>query len=172
MPRTPCDTPKVSPGRYRDVSKHAVPPGARVYHSILTETSNMKVEEVQRSCERAAHRSGQNFSPAPATAATGAEGSMTCFFFCGKPHLGLLLLQRPAAQLTDKPGQASAGKAPTAGPIHRARPLLLRPPQQIYLQAGSKAPTSAITPLLVTHLAAFVECGSRTSIRLLLPHPL
>ena len=81
----------------------------------------MEVEGVEKPRERVAHRSGQNSSSAPVTAATGtqeARGSITC-------SRRKITLMSPAAantyccttntQLTDK--QASATKAPTAEPI-------------------------------------------------------
>lgn len=54
------------------MSKHAVPTVVRTYleHTIV-ETRKKGEGEVERPCERVAHRNGKNSSAAPVIAATG-----------------------------------------------------------------------------------------------------
>ena len=80
----------------------------------------MDMEEVQRRCERVAHRSGQNSSAAPATAATGTgtHGSTMCFLRQTTP-VSFTSPKDTTAQLTDKPAQASATKTLTAEPVDK-----------------------------------------------------
>ena len=96
------------------------------------ETSNMDMEEVQRRCERVAHRSGQNSSAAPATAATGTGTQGSIMRFCINPHLCLLLLQRiPQNSSPTSQRKRLPPRLPQQSPsISQARHLLLRPLRQ------------------------------------------
>ena len=143
------------------MSKHTVPPDMPVYRSINKETSNMEVEEVRRPCtvgktllrrQRLLRSTWYCIPVITRLDHVFFAENHTCCCCCCKG----LLHSSPTRQRKRLPprlpqqslltSQASAADAPTAN-----------------VQAGSKALTSATTPLLVTPLAGFLDCGSKTS---------
>ena len=146
------------------MSKHAVPPGVPVHHNILWRPATWRGRRCKVLRTRVAHRSGQNSSWTPATAAAGTQGSITCFFagnhscayccckapYCtAHPRVSASICHQGShnRDLLDKPRTASAAEASAT-----------------YVQADSeKIPTTAAAPLVVTPLAAFLECGCKTS---------
>lgn len=112
----------------------------------------MEVEEVQRPRERVAHRSFQRFSAARATAAaaaTGTEGLLTCLLRQTTPVL-------PAA--AKPPPHWTASRQGSARFCHQGSHSRL---QQMCKLAAQGQTTAINTPLGITLLAAFLECGSK-----------
>ena len=95
----------------------------------------MEVEDMQRPCERMAHRSGQNV---PQRLLLPLQKTRSCGF-CNKPHLPVApaAAKAPTAQLTDKPAQASAIKAPTTEAIDKPDTASAAEAPTTDVQAGS-----------------------------------
>lgn len=92
-----CDTPNISPGWYREVSKHAVSPGVRVYHSTTACCAEQQCVWRWKGCKGLANA----WSTAVGKSLLGRQQLQLRVLearsrvFCGKPQLCLLLLQRP-----------------------------------------------------------------------------
>ena len=136
-----------------------------------------------KSCERVAHRSGQHSSWTPTPAATGTQGSITCFSR-KITSVSSAAAKAPTAQFTHKPAQASATKDPIAEPLDKSSTASAAETPTTNVQAGSTSsnhychtpcchtscrlpvvwqqnvqPLIAITPLPVWRVSATLLCN-------------